>query len=200
MSNVTITGGLRLLEQKQPQELMQVVALSGDGTRIGVGDAVKISAAGAIAVGSGPVVMAVTRAAAGDSILGVVEGVLPLTEGTGAINLGIRYRPASTAQYMMVRPANHNDVYVIQDDGASAMTAANIGNNANLAVVDCSTATGMSNMTLGSASAASGNATRQLHIEGYLDSVTNDQTSTGALWKVTLNNIYQAGGTGVVGV
>lgn len=200
MSNVAVSGGLRLYRGMATQQLEQCIALSGDSTAIGVGDAVKVSAAGATNVAGGPIVMAVTRAAAGDSIYGVVESVQPLIAGTGSINLGLTYRPASTAQYMLVRKANNIDEYTISDDGSAALTKANIGNNANLVVANCSTATGLSNMQIDATSVNSGNATRQLKLIGYVLDATNDPTATGARWIVTLNNVYSSGGTGTIGV
>lgn len=199
MTNVAITGGLQLYKQKQAQELMQCVVLAGDSTILGIGDPVVISAGGATSVGSGPICQAVTRAAASSVIYGVVEGVLPLTEGTGAINLGIRYRPASTAQYVLIRLANNVDEYTITDDGSAAMSAANIGNNANIVVANCSTGSGMSNVKILASTVASGNASFPLKISGIVDNATNDVTSTGCRWIVTINNATQSGGTGTAG-
>lgn len=200
MSNISAAGGLRLYKGKQDQHLETCVALAGDSVRLGVGDAVVRSAAGATNVGSGPTVQAVARAAAGNPIYGVVAGVVPVIEGTGAMNLSVRYRPASTAQYVLVRPSDPQDVYSVTDDGAAALTKANIGNNANLAVADCSTATGLSNMTLGAASVNTTDAL-QLTIVGVQDDASNDPASTGARWLVTINNSCRSsGGDGVVGV
>ncbi len=201
MSNNATNGGLRLYRGRSTQAMETCIALSGDSTVLGKGDAVKISAAGATSVGAGPTVQAVTRAAAGDAIYGVCEGFMQhWIDGTGSMNLGQTHRPASTAMYVLVRPASYEDEYTISDDGSAAMTKANIGNNANLVVAAASTTTGMSNMQLDATTAASGNATRQLKILGVVADATNDPASTGARWIVSLNNIYRGGSTGTVGV
>ena len=201
MSNVAIKGGLRLYKaSSHPQPLETCIKVVGDSVRVGRGDAVKLVTESATSISPGPIVACVARAAAGDSIYGVVDSVVPVIEGTGAVNLGITYSPASTAQYLLIRKANHQDIYTISDDGAAALTAGDIGQNANLVVADCDTASGLSNMKIDATSVAAGNATRQLHIVGVVDDATNDPASTGTRWLVTLNNIYGAGGTGTVGV
>ncbi len=202
MSNVLTQGGLRLYKavNGSGQNLEMCIALSGDSTTLGIGDPVKRSAAGATSTGQGPTVQAVTRAAAGDAIYGVMASTCPLIEGTGSINLGQRHRPASTAQYVYIRPSNNQDEYEICDDGSAAMTKANIGNNANLVIANCDTLSGMSKVMIDATTAASGNATRQVSIVGVVDDATNDPASINARWIVRINNSTNSGGTGTVGV
>lgn len=200
MSNVTVEGGLRLFKAVEDAALETCIALAGDSTPLGIGDPVAISAAGATNIGQGPIVQAVTRSAGTTgACYGVVVGVTPTIEGTGAVDFSTKYRKASTAQYVLVRPANNRDVYSISDDGASALTKANIGNNAKLTAANCDTATGLSKFMIDATSPASGNPTFFVHLMGYVQDATNDPTSTGARWLVTLNNVTRSGGTGTAG-
>lgn len=202
MSNVLTEGGLRLFKAVggMSSQLETCIALSSDGTRLGRGDPVAISAAGATSLGTGPIVQAVTRSAGTTGqCYGVVVGTMPVIEGTGSVDLGVTYRKASTAQYVLVRPANNQDIYEICDDGGAALTKANIGNNAKLTAADCDTATGLSKFMIDATSPASGNATFFVKIVGVVDDATNDPTSVNARWLVTLNNVSRSGGTGTVG-
>lgn len=201
MTNVTINGGLVLHRLKLDQPLETVIALSGDSTVLGVGDPVKVSAGGATSTGGGRTVQAVTRAnGTSDPIYGVVTAVLPNLGGTGAMDFATKIRLASTAQYLLIRPANNQDEYAIQDDAATQLSAANFGNNAQMTPGNASAATGLSTFTLAASSAASGNATFPLKIMGYVEDATNDLTSTGIRFVVTLNNVTRSGSTGTAGV
>ena len=201
MSNLTILGGLRLYKSVNGdgQQLEQAIVLSTDSTPLGIGDAVVTVSAGATSLSNGPVVKAVTRAATTGVIGGVVMSTIPVIEGTGAINLGSRLRPASTAQYVLIRPAINEDVYEIQDDKSATLTAAAIGKNANLVISNADAATGQSKMYLNASTVAT-TATFQMKIIGVVQDATNDPTSPGCRWLVTLNNVERSGGTGTVGV
>jgi hypothetical protein len=199
MTNVTISGGLRLFKASENQPLETCIALAGDSTAIFVGDAVQINSEGATNLGTGPLVQAVKQATNSSTIYGVVVGTLPIIEGTGPINLGARYRPASTAQYLLVRPANNTDIYALQDDGSASLSSIDVGSNASLAIGAGNTGTGQSGMQL-AATSVSTTATLQLKIAGYVDVASNDPTSAGANFLVTLNNVNRSGGTGTVGV
>ncbi len=208
MSNTLVNGGLRLYKSAGDAEnLTMAYVPSGDGTLLGVGDAVKLADDTAGSIGAGPTAVGVTRAAAGDPIYGVVQAFLPhYSDGNGAMNLSQTYRSASTAEYMQIRPANNTDTYCITDDGTvasgveGALGAINIGLNANLVVADCSTSNGMSNMQLDGSSIAT-SATLQLKIVGVLDNALNDISSNNAQWLVKINNAQQgSSSTGVAGV
>lgn len=202
MSNVVVEGGLRLYRANNGdgQELVTCIALAGDGTRIGIGDPVTISAGGATSIAPGPSVIAVTRGAATGPYFGVVVSVVPVIEGTAAVDYNARYRKASTAQYLLVRPARNYDIYSIQDDGAAAMSLANVGNNAKLVIADCDTVTGMSKCLLDSNNVASANATYPVKIVGVVNDPLNDTSSVKARWLVTINNAIESGGTGTAGI
>lgn len=207
MANTVKAGGLRLKKESPEGKLEVVYIPASDSTLLGIGDAVKLSASNTSgSIGQGPIAPGVTRAAAGDQIYGICQGFLEhFIDGSGTMNLGITYRPASTAMYALVRIANNSDVYAITDDGnlssgaASANGAANIGYNANLVVNDASTSTGMSQSQLGGASVAA-TATLQLKIVGVEDVAGNDSTAIKASYLVTINNANRSGGTGTTGV
>lgn len=200
MANTVAFGGLRLYRQSEPQPLVKCIHIAGDSVALGVGDAVVINTTAATNIGAGPTVMAVKRATTSGAIYGVVVGAEAITEGNGPINLGIKYVPASTAQYVNVRPAVEGDLYVLQDDGSAVLGIACIGQNGNLVVNNCDTATGMSKMYLNASTVATGNATYQLEVMGQLDDPSNDPTLTSAKWIVRINNRQVSGGTGTVGV
>lgn len=202
MSNVLTKGGLRLYKAVNGagQDLEQCIALAGDSVVLGIGDPVQLSAAGAAAVGNGPVVMSVKQGTATSVIYGVVVSTVPIIEGTGSINLGGRTRPASTAQYVLIRPANNQDIYEICDDGSAAMTVANIGNNCKPVAGVPNSLSGLSTFMIDATSCASGNATYPLKIVGVVQDATNDPASVNARWLVTLNNVVRSGSTGTVGI
>jgi hypothetical protein len=207
MSNVSQDGGLRLKKMNTAGQTEVVFIPASDGTLLGIGDAVKLSASNTSgSIGQGPSKAGVTRCAAGDQIYGVIQGFLPhFSDGTGNMDLTINYRKASTAEYACIRLANNLDEYSITDDGnlasgvAGANGVANIGYNANLVVSNASTSTGLSKMQLGGASVAS-TATLQLKIVGVEDDVRNDPTSNNARYMVRINNANASGGTGTTGV
>jgi hypothetical protein len=202
MANVIRNGGLRMYQQKVDQDLELCVIPSSDSTILGRGDAVK-TAGSASSIGSGPVVRTVSRISAGDAIYGVVEGFLEhFIEGTG-MSLDRTHRPASTAMYAMVRPANNMDVYSITADGTQALNDvglnANItGNGGGTTITDADTVSGLSTMELDT-STINTTATLQLKIIGFEDRADNAPTSANAAVLVTVNNAERSGGTGTAG-
>ena len=138
-------GGLMLYRDVMDFPLIQCIALAGDSTPLGLGDPVTINSGGATNIGAGPTVMAVTRAnGTSNPLYGVVEAILPILEGSGNANLSTNSRLASTAQYLLIRPGSHYDWYAIQDDGSASLTAANIGNNAEMTISNCDANSGQS--------------------------------------------------------
>ena len=102
--------------------------------------------------------------------------------------------------YVLVRPANHQDIYRIQADDVSAtLAAADIGLNADLVVGSGDTTTGMSAMELDTDSKAT-TATLQLKIVGFVDRPDNESGVANQDVLVRLNNIELSGGTGTAGV
>lgn len=202
MANVIKLGGLRLKNAAVEQPLRVCLHASGDSVRLGRGDPVK-TAGSSGQIGNGPYTKTVALCASGDPIYGVVEGVQKHWVTTG-MNLDTTHVPASTAMYVLVRPANHQDIYAITEDGALAV--ADVGDNANLTgngggttITECNTSNGLSTVMLDTSTAATG-ATLQVKIIGFEDTADNTPASTNASILVTLNNIENSGGTGTAGV
>lgn len=199
MANSIKKGGLRLRKIYVDQDLMTCLHASGDSVKLGVGDPVK-TAGDAGQIGQGPYTKTVALCASGDPIYGVVEGVVPYGSN---MNLDIKHCPASTARYVLVRQANHRDVYAISEDGTSA--SADIGLNYNLTgngggttVTECDTVSGQSTVMLDT-STKNTTATLQVKSIGYEDSPDNSVGANASIL-VQLNNIENSGGTGTAGV
>jgi hypothetical protein len=182
--------GFKIHTASGTQELVKCIHLVGDAVLLGKGDAVKL-AANSVKIGNGPVVQAVARAATGDKIFGIVEGVEQHTVASG-MSLDRTYCPASTAMYLLVRRVYLGDLYSVQEDadgGAIATTA--VGLNANFIVANANTTTGMSGTMLDSSTAATTN-THDLHIRGFVDEVNNTPAQTaGAKIVVSFNNVQE---------
>lgn len=203
MANVIKEGGLRLVKVGVEQPLEVCLHASGDSATLGIGDAVKSAGSSGPALVGGPYCKTVTRVASGDAIYGVVQGVLRHFVGSG-MNLDARHAPASTAMYVLVRKANHADIFAITEDGTLAVTDSNLnanltGNGGGTTITACNTTTGMSTMMLDTSTAAT-TATLQLKIHGFEDTADNTPVSANSSVLVSLNNIENAGGTGTVGV
>lgn len=172
------------------QPLVRWVKLVGDTVRLGIGDPVK-KVTGSIKVGQGPTVQACARAASGDRVAGVVVGVEKHTVAS-SMNLNQRHSPASTAEYILVRPVTADDEYEVQEDGlVTPVPSTSVGNNADFIAADCSTTTGMSGYMLNSDTAAT-TSTLDLKIVGFVqqpDNLANIGTSTGAKLIVKFNKI-----------
>jgi hypothetical protein len=199
MANVDAAYGLALHEDNSQSNLMTCIIPSGNVTATFVGDAVKLLDADAAKINGGPYAMAVAQAAATDPIFGVVMGFQQHTVASG-MDLGRRHRPASTAMYVMVKPAHPLDVYRMQaDDVAETLTVASIGCNADLIVGSGSTVTGLSAMEVDSSSAAA-TAGLQLRIVGFVDKPSNEVGGVNQDVLVTINQsqtFNEAGNAGV---
>jgi len=199
MANVTKKGGLRLKNAMVDQPLVVHVHASDDSVRLGIGDPVKLAGTSA-QIGNGPYSSTVALCASGDAIYGVVQGVLK-HHVTSGMNLDVRHCPASTAMYVLVRPANPLDVYAISDDGTLAVTSVGMcaditGNGGGTTVTECDTVTGLSTVLLDTSTAAAGAAT--LRIIGFEDVADNTPGSANASILVNINECYNS--TGVNGV
>lgn len=162
---------------------------ASDGTALFVGDPV-IIAGGADADGV-PTVTRATAASAG-RITGVVVGVV------NTPSLETRYRPASTAAYVLVAD-DPNLLFEIQEDSVGgALAAADIGLNADLVAGTGSTVTGMSGFMLDTSTKAT-TATLQLRIEGLVQRADNE-VGTNAKVLVRINLPTQTGAAGSTGV
>lgn len=198
MANVDAAFGLALVEDNSGTPLETCFIPATDETAVFVGDAV-ITAGGSGNIVGCPEKRTVAQAAAGNAIYGVVQGFLPHWVATG-MDLSIRHRPADTAMYVVIKPANHQDIYRIQcDDDSATLAAADIGLNANLIVGSGDTVTGVSAMELDTDSKAT-TATKQLKIIGFDDRPDNTSGSANQDVLVRLNNIELSGGTGTLGV
>lgn len=171
---------------------------STDGTAIYVGDLVKF--AGSARDPSG--VPTVTRAAAGDAVVGVVVGMMysgigdvqnvpPVT----SLDLPV-YRAASTNRYVLV--ADSPDL-IFEAQTSAALTAADVGLNADIAATAGSTTTGTSAEVVDMATKAT-TATLQLKIVGWPQRPDNNLADTYTRAYVMINNHQLKGGTGTAGV
>lgn len=198
MANVNATFGLQLVEDNSLTPLELCFIPSTDATAVFVGDLVKTAGSSGGHVG-GPKKKTVAQCAATNPIYGVVQGFMQHWVPTG-MDLGRRHRPASTAMYVLVKPANHQDVYRVQsDDVGGTLADADIGLNADFVVGSGDATTGMSGMQLDTSTKAT-TATLSLKILGYDDRPSNQTGVANQDVLVRLNNIELSGGTGTAGV
>lgn len=156
--------------------------VTGDGTAIYVGDPVIIS--GTASTIDGVIYQDVDQAATGDVIVGVVVAVLPESRDS------LVYRAASTARLLAVCD-DPNVLFEIQEvSGGTALTANDIGLNANFVVAAGSTVTGRSGVELNNATEANTN-TLDLHIWGFVNRPDN-AIGEHAKWLVRINRHQHA--------
>lgn len=150
---------------------------SGDSTAIFVGDPVKV--VGTSQTIGGSVYQDVAQAATGDVMIGVVVGVVPVTRDS------LTYRAASTQRLVYVAD-DPNLMFEIQEvSGGTALTANDIGLNANFVVGTGSTVTGLSGVELNNATEATSN-TLDLRIVGFVNRPDNE-IGEHAKWVVRIN-------------
>lgn len=150
---------------------------SGDATAIFIGDPVKLS--GTSQTVNGQVFADVDQAATGDVIVGVVIGVLA-DVATSTI-----YRAASTVRRVLVVD-DPNALFEIQEvSGGTALTANDIGLNADFVVGSGSTFTGYSGVELNNVGEATTN-TLDLKIIGLVPR-ENNAIGENAKWIVRIN-------------
>lgn len=137
---------------------------TGDATAIFVGDPVILS--GTSQTINGVVYKDVDQAATGDVIVGVVVGVLPVTADS------LIYRAASTQRILMVADSPDLLFEIQEVSGGTALTANDIGLNANFVVGSGSTTTGMSGVELNNATEATTN-TLDLQIVDFVNREDN---------------------------
>lgn len=178
---------------------------AADGTALFVGDPVKL-ATDANAQG----IQLVTKATAGAAVLGVVVGVIntkldPVagTMSGGSITLDTPvYRPASTAQYVLVCDAPDVVYEVEASTGANAaysFAVADVGLNADLTTVAGSTVTGTSAASLDMSTKAT-TATLQWKTLGVVQRPDNEITGNYTKVLVKINNAQLGAGTGTAGI
>lgn len=138
---------------------------AGDGTAIFVGDPVIRS--GTSQTIDGVVYSDVDQAATGDVITGVVVAVLPSDRDS------LVYRAASTQRLLLVCD-DPDMLFEIQEvSGGTALTANDVGLNANFVVGTGSTVTGKSGVELNNATEAATN-TLDLHIVEFVNRPDNE--------------------------
>lgn len=193
MANPSVKGGLKfayMINGEAPGGTVPACTLTADTTQIGIGDAVKLSG-----TGNNQGIASITRAAAGDRIFGVVEGVLPDT--SGLISEGTKYRVTATARNFAVRVADNLSVFEIQEDNVGGNLAnTSIGLYCNLIVSNCDTTSGLSNMKIDSGTGITGSG--QLRLVGFVQRSDNDITTTNGKWLVMVATSQVADSAGSV--
>lgn len=198
MANVDAPFGLRPIRHKSGAPYNgaceRYVAASGYATDLFVGDPVVITGnSNSTAVrGYQPGTLSeVEKATAGDgnAITGVIVGFEPVDGFDSPI-----YGPASTQRILLV--ADDPDlVFLIQDDGAAALTADSVGLNAVLIYTHSgNTTTGRSGVELDTNSdPPAADASNQLFIQ-RLYNVPDNELAVHAKWEVTINQHTKASG------
>jgi len=190
MANVSRVSGFRAVKYNGAAStnlrLTTYPILAADATAVFVGDCVKLAGT---ADANG--VRAVTKAAVGDPIVGVVCEFLP-----DYTNLNNVSRPASTLRYVQVWD-DPNEVFAVQTSGTFAI--ADVGLNANFADAGGSTATGLSGQTLDGSTKAT-TATLTFKTLDFYQIAGNEPGNANAQILVRVNNHQLAAGTGTLGV
>lgn len=156
-----------------------------DSTAVFIGDAVKSAGSADAATG----VPTVAQAAAGDTLRGVVVGVVPDTAQSTI------YRVASTARYLLVADDPDLEFEIQEDAVGGALALDSVGLNADLVVGSGSTATGRSGMQLDTSDVKT--ATAQLRILGFVQRADNEFASANAKVRVMINEHELKATTGV---
>jgi hypothetical protein len=152
---------------------------AGNAVAIFVGDPVTTAGVGTAQTINGKVMLDVVQAATGDIITGVVVGVQPVTEAS------LPYRVASTQRVLYVAD-DPNLIFEIQEvSGGTALTANDLGMNADFVVGSGSTTTGLSGVELNNATEATTN-TLDLKLIGFKNAPDN-AIGEHAKWLVRLN-------------
>lgn len=149
-------------------------------TALGIGDPVRsVTASDSLTKADANGVAAVVRAAAGETIRGVIVGFEPDRD-----NLSNVYRLASTERYVRVCD-DPNTIFEVQCN--ASLTTDQIGLNADLAAGSLSTATGLSGYELDTdGSPAPATATAQCRIMGIRPSLDNS-LGTNVIAEVLIN-------------
>lgn len=169
MANANIPFGLRPMGRLSGSvvtgAIRQFSVAAGNATAIFIGDPVK--GAGTSQIIDGNVFTDVVQAATGDVITGVVVGVKPVTQDS------LLYRAASTQRVLMVNIDPDVLLEVQQVTGGTALTANDVGLNANFVVGSGSTTTGLSGVTIDNTTEATTN-TLDLKIVEIVNRADND--------------------------
>ena len=183
MANVNRPLGARPVTT--PQGSLQVNKyVCTTGNAVFIGDFVK---SGGTADADG--VPSAVIAAAGDTLRGVVVGVLPDTADS------LIYRASSTTRYLLVCD-DPNQVFEIQaDNGGANLALVDVGENADILVTGGSTTTGRSLTELDSSTHTA--STAQLRVLGFMQKANNTPASDYAKVLVKINEHELASTSGV---
>lgn len=175
MSNVNAPFGLRPVNDVSGRPYTGAARVysvpASDATAIFVGDLVKIVATGEIINGSP--YQDITRAASGDTFVGVVIGCLPDTRDS------TQYRAASTQRRVLVADDPNLLFEVQQSNSGTPFNVNSIGLNCNVNVGAGSTITCLSGTVADNTTGAT-TATLDLKIVGMLDAPDNDIGSSAS--------------------
>lgn len=173
MANTNFLFGLRPIGRVSggvvTGSIRQFSVAAGDATAIFIGDPVK--GAGTSQFIDGNVYTDVIQAATGDVITGVVVGVKPVTQDSTL------YRVASTQRILLVNVDPDALFEIQQINSGTALTANDVGLNADMTIGTGSTATGLSGTSINNATEATTN-TLDLKIVEMVNRVDNDPGST----------------------
>ena len=160
-----------------------------DATIMAVGDPV-VGAGSADTDG----VQSVTRAAAGDAILGYIVGFDFLNRDQEDLP---QLKPASIEAYVLVNEDPGSVVILQEDSVGGALTAADAGLNVDFIVANANSVTGRSQVQIDSSSAL-GTNTLPLKLKG-LYQTDNNEFGANAIWVCTMNTHALKADTGSTG-
>lgn len=193
MANLNAPTGLRPVRHKSGAPYSGAVNTyfvpASDGTALYIGDPVIIAGSGDA---DGVSTVTIATAAGAGRVTGVVVGFVPSPTFT------TKYRPASTAAYVLV--ADDLDlVFEVQEDAVGgALAVTDIGLNADLIAGSGSTVTGLSAWQLDTSTKAT-TATLQLRIVGFVQRA-NNEVGANAKVLVRINLPTETGAVGSTGV
>lgn len=181
MANVDTPFGLRPVRDVSGMVYNGAVNMystaAGNATAIFIGDPVTL--AGTSQTINGRVYADVAQSVTGGVMVGVVVGVLPITQDSTV------YRAASTQRLLMVADDPDLLLEIQEVSGGTPLTANDIGLNANFVVAAGSTVTGYSGVELNNATEAV-TATLDLKIVGFSNREGNE-IGEHAKWLVRIN-------------
>lgn len=200
MANVDAPFGLLPIRHKSGQPYngacSKYYVPASDATALFIGDPV-IIAGSADADG----VPSVTLATAGSRITGVVVGFVPkagLSAGSTDSAMDVGYRAASTEAYVLVADEPGLVFEVQEDADLGALTAADVGLNADLIVAAGNTYTKRSGVELDSSTKATTSA--QVRIVGFSQRVGNEPGVANATVLVSIVEATETPAAGTTGV
>lgn len=162
---------------------------ASDGTALYINDPVVIAGS---ADANGVATVTRATAAGGNVITGTVVGIVP------SPTITTKYRPASTAAYVLVAD-DPNLLFECQEDAVGgALAAADVGLNADMIAGSGSTVTGLSGFQLDTSTKAT-TATLQWRIEGFVPRVDNE-IGANAKVLVRINLPTTTGAAGSTGI